>query len=204
MEIISKVNWVDILSLILLLRISYVSFQGGLSHELFSLLGTFFNLVISIHYYAKIGAFISDIITGFPIELSNFFSFLMLTISFGLLFRLLRAILDKVIKIQWHPVIEAIGGMTAGVAKSCLAISLVLITLILLPLPYMQWSIRDKSLTGMFFLRIGPTVYAKSHKFIPVVARGEPIDVDGFVKEISADKSLGPVRDRARTPREES
>ena len=203
MEILSKINWVDILSLILLVRISYVSFQGGLSHELFSLLGTFFNLIISIHYYVKVGAFISDTITGFPIELSNFLSFLMLTVSLGLLFRLLRAVLDRIIKIQWHSFIEGIGGMIAGVAKSCLAISLVLITLILLPLPYMQWSIRDRSLTGMFFLRIGPAVYAKSQKMVPVVVRGEPIDVDEFVRAVSVDKYLGPVRNNARTPRKE-
>ncbi len=199
MEILSRINWVDILSLILLLRIVYASFRGGLSHELFSTLGVFFNLIVSIHYYSKLGNFVSDTVSGFPLALSNFFSFLMLSTAFALLFRLIRAILDKVIRIEWHPFIEGFGGLVAGTVKAFMSVSLVLIILILLPLPYMQWSIRDKSVTGMFFLNIGPTIYAKTYRQIPgIKTQGEPIDMKEFMRALTEDKAVGPINDKAK------
>ena len=199
MEILGRINWVDIFSIILLLRITYASFRGGLSHELFSTLGVFFNLIVSIHYYQKIGNFVSETVSGFPVALSNFFSFLLLSAALALLFRLIRMILDRVIKIEWHPFIEGFGGLVAGAVKAFMSVSLVLMLLILLPLPYMQWSVRDKSVTGMFFLSIGPTIYSKTYRQIPgIKAQGEPMDMNEFMRALTEDKAIGPVNDMAK------
>jgi len=208
MELISRINWVDILCIILLLRISCVSFHHGLSHELFSLLGVLLTTIISLNYYSKLGEFLAQNIIGLPLVLANFLSFLVLMILILFVFRVFRTILDKIVKIQWHAFIDSVGGFIAGVARSFLTVSLVLILLILLPLPYMQWSIRDRSLTGPFFLKIGPVVYAKTYNLIPgLKVTSGPVDAKALIEELSSDKVLGPVKEKNKeadeTPREE-
>ena len=191
MELIRRVNWVDILAIIILIRTSYISLQAGLSSELFSLLGVYLNIILTLNYYTKIGRIISETIPGFTLVLANFISFLSIAVILAVLFRLIRAILDRVIKIEWHPLIERLGGLVAGLARSCLAVSLVLIILILLPLPYMQWSIRDRSLSGMFFLKIGPSAYAKSLNALPWLSKkGEPVNTEELMAALTAEKSF--------------
>ena len=60
MNIIMKLNWVDILVVIIMLRTTYVAFQDGLSHEIFPLIGAFSSLVLSLAYYKKIAFIISQ------------------------------------------------------------------------------------------------------------------------------------------------
>jgi hypothetical protein len=76
--------------------------------------------------------------------------------------------------------------------------------LVLLPLPYMQWSIRDRSLTGMFFLKVGTTVYAQVNRFIPgFKAKAEPLSAEEVMGGLTADKSLSIAKEKAETPQKE-
>ena len=201
MEFIRRINWVDILAIILLIRTTYVSLQAGLSSELFSLLGVYLNVVLALNYYAKIGHILSGTIPGFPLVLANFVSFLGIAVILAILFRFIGGVLDRVIKIEWHPLIESVGGLVAGLARSCLAVSLVLIILILLPLPYMQWSIRDRSLSGTFFLKIGLSVYAKSIKVLPAFVKNDAlVDTEELMVSLTEDKPLNHVQRKNETP----
>ncbi len=191
MEIISRINWVDILAIILLIRTSYISLKAGFTSELFALIGVYLNIFFTLNYYAAIGRIISGTIPGLPLVLSNSFSFIGLAAIFAISFRVLRAILDKVVKIEWHPLIESIGGLLAGLARSFLAVSLVLLVLIMLPLPYMQWSIRDRSLTGIFFLKIGPTAYVKGFNMMPSwLKKGVSVNMEELMAVLVSEKSL--------------
>ena len=71
MDIITRVNWVDLLALIIILRISYVAFNEGLSHEIFPLTGGIVVVVLSLHYYTKLGQFIWSNIPAIPVEIAN-------------------------------------------------------------------------------------------------------------------------------------
>ena len=181
MEIITKINWVDVLVLIIVLRISYIAFQDGLSHEIFPLIGTVCTLVLSLHYYNKISVFLTTNLAKIPVETANFLSFFVLIIAIGLLFKLIRLIVDKIIKITWNPLIEKFGGLFAGILRALAVASTVLIIIALIPLSYLQWSIRDRSLIGMYFLRIGPAIHEK------VFATKE-----SMVQEIISTKSRAP------------
>ncbi len=206
MELLSQLNWVDILAIILLLRISCVSFHHGLSYELFSLAGVFFTTVIALNYYITVGEFLSQNIIGLPLALSQFLSFLGIAVLLLLAFRALRSVVGAIVKIEWHAFINSVGGFIAGVARSFLTVSLVLVLLILLPLPYMQWSIKDRSLTGLFFLKIGPIVYAKTHKFIPgLKTRGGLVDANALIDELTSEKTLALERkkEKSETPQGE-
>lgn len=169
MELITKINWVDVLVVILMLRISYVAFRDGLNREIFSFLGSLLIVVLAMHYYTVFGSFISRNAMNIPAELSNFLSFLILVAASGFLVRLLRVILDKAVKIQWHPVIEKFGGLAVGMMKAYVVTGIVLMTLGLMPLSYLQWSVKDKSLTGKYFLAAPAGIYNRLEGFLPAI-----------------------------------
>jgi uncharacterized membrane protein required for colicin V production len=173
MELITKVNWVDILVAILMLRISYVAFRDGLSHEIFPFIGSILILVLARHYYTVLGSFASMNMMNMPVELANFLSFLVLVVALGFLVRLLRVVLDKIVKVQWHPIMEKFGGLAVGIMKAYIVTGIVLTTLSLMPLSYLQWSIKEKSLTGKYILSAGPQIYGMVERFLPAIKTGE-------------------------------
>ncbi|MCM8761251.1 MAG: CvpA family protein [Candidatus Omnitrophica bacterium] len=191
MEIFTKLNWVDVLIIIVMLRISYVALQDGLSHEIFPLIGTIGTAVIALHYYHKIAVFISKNVISLPVAFLDFLTFLVLVVAFGFIFKFLRIIVDKLIKVTWHPLAEKFGGLICGILRASVVTSVILIVLALMPLPYLQWSIRDRSLSGMYFLRIAPTVHSKLSWVLPTIRLGEgSVGGEGMVQEIVSEKSL--------------
>lgn len=193
MEIIRSLNWVDILVIIVVFRISYVAFQEGLSHEIFPVIGAVATLIVTLNYYNKIGGLISENLIKMPPEISNFLSFLILAVITGLGCKLLKAILDKIIHVEWHPLIERFGGLIFGIARAFITTSLVIMIIALMPLSYLQRSIRDKSVTGMHVLRIGPAVYEKASRLLPAVkgkTKTPSISKDDIVKDLISEKSI--------------
>lgn len=202
MDILSRINWVDILVIIILFRVSYIAFQEGLSHEIFPLIGATGTVVLALYYYENLSNFISGNVMKLPIEVTDFLSFIALIILFGILFKLLRVVLDKVIKVSWHPLIEKLGGVVAGIFRACIVASIILMILSLMPLSYLQRSIREKSLTGMYFLKIGPFVYEKAAKILPKIKLEKgSADRVSIIKKLASDKSVVSANTKVKTPK---
>jgi len=189
MEIIRQINWVDIVVLILIVRTTYVALQHGLTHEVFPLIGSIAMLLVSLRYYSGLGLAISKTLFNLPLALSNFFSFLILIIGLGLLCKLVNTILAKLVKVEWHPLIERFGGFVTGLLRGSIIAGITLTVLALLPIPYLQSSIRDRSLIGMSFLRIGPDIYDKTIEFLPFAAtKDSKIEREELIEKIASDK----------------
>ncbi|MFA6078394.1 MAG: CvpA family protein [Candidatus Omnitrophota bacterium] len=169
MDIVNHINWVDVLVAILLIRISYVAFQEGFTHEVFPLVGSIIVIVTSLHWYMTLGDLISRTFFNLPVQVTDFLGFLIIALAANIIVKLTSGLLNKIVKMQWHPLIEKFGGLILGIARASVVASLVLAVLALTPLPYLQRSIRDKSLTGVYFLRIGPSIYSKVAGFLPVM-----------------------------------
>ncbi|OGW92533.1 MAG: hypothetical protein A3G36_06060 [Omnitrophica bacterium RIFCSPLOWO2_12_FULL_45_13] len=193
MEIISKINWVDVLVAIIMIRMSYVAFREGLSHEIFPFIGSVVIAMVSLHYYMRIGSFISQNVASIPAEISNFFSFLVLVVVVGLAVKLLGKLPEKILKVEWHPIIEKFGGLVVGMMRAYIITGVVLMILALMPLSYLQWSIRDKSLIGKYVLMAGPEIYSRLSRFLPTIKAGEPaLTKDTIAKNLMSDKSISP------------
>jgi hypothetical protein len=82
-------------------------------------------------------------------------------------------VIDKIVKVQWHPIMEKFGGLAVGIMKAYVITGIVLMTISLLPLSYLQWSIKDRSLTGKYILRAGPEIYDRVGRFLPAIKFGE-------------------------------
>jgi uncharacterized membrane protein required for colicin V production len=190
-DIVTRLNWVDILVVIIVFRVSYVAFQDGLSHQIFPLIGTIVTAVIALHYYHNAAILIYDNAVKLPIGLLDFLSFILLLLVVGLIFKLLRAVSEAIIKVTWHPVVEKAGGLLFGFMRASVVASLVLMILALMPLSYLQWSIRDKSLMGMHFLRIVPGIYGKVSGVLPTFrVERSSVDREDIVKKLAADKNI--------------
>jgi uncharacterized membrane protein required for colicin V production len=174
MEILKHINWVDVLALILILRISYVCSQAGMTHEIFPLIGNAVVLVLSLHFYTRVGNIITKNAPIIPIQIAYFLSFVSIAIVFIIIYKLLNAALNMVLTMEWHPSIEKIGGLIVGIMKAFVVTSLILAMLALMPMPYFQRSIRDKSLTGLQILKIGPVMYGKVAGFLSALKLGSP------------------------------
>lgn len=197
MEIISRINWVDVLVAIVMFRMSYVAFRDGLSHEIFPFFGAILVVVFSLHYYERIGSFISQNLANIPVEISNFVSFLVLVIGLSLIVRLLRAVLDKIIKIEWHPAIEKFGGLVVGIMRAYIITGIILMAMALAPFSYLQWSIRDRSLTGRYILMAGPEIYARVAGILPTIRVGEKAaSKESMLQNLMSDKSVSPKSEK--------
>ena len=191
MDIITRFNWVDILVLIIVFRISYVAFQDGLSHEIFPLIGTLGTAIIALHYYHNIALYLYQNAIKLPVKALDFLSFILLLVSVGLIFKLLRTLSDKIINVTWHPLVEKGGGLLFGFMRSCIVASVILMILALMPLSYLQHSIRDRSMMGMHFLRIMPNIYGKVSGLLPTFrVSTSVVDREDIVQKLAADKSI--------------
>lgn len=191
MDVILKLNWIDVLAVIIILRISYISFQNGLSHEIFPLVVSIVSITLSLRYYNNIAVFIKHNMMNANIYILNLVVFICLIAILGIIGRFLRAILDVIIKVTWHPLIERFGGLIIGSMRSVIVTSMVLIAIALVPVSYLQWSIRDRSLTGMYFLRVGPAIYERLSVFLPAVkVEKAPVSGDAIVTELVSGKSI--------------
>jgi uncharacterized membrane protein required for colicin V production len=147
-------------------RMSYVAFMDGLSHEIFPLIGSIAVFALSLRYYIHLGEMISQGMGGVPTEITNFLSFVILVVVGGFAVKFLKIIIDRIVKVQWHPVIEKFGGLFAGVVKAYVITAIILTMMSIMPLSYVRWSVKDRSLTGRYILMAGPEAYSKLKVFI--------------------------------------
>lgn len=182
MCILANMNWVDLLAVIIMLRTSYISFKEGLSHEIFPLFGSVLSLLLALHFYDRLGFLLHSKVVVVPVSLCNLSVFLVIILAVALALKFLKILVDVIIKVTWHPLIEKVGGMLVGILRGAVAVSTILIFLALVPLSYLQWSVKDRSLSGMFFLRMGPAIYR--------VVSGGRIDDARIIREIISKKDV--------------
>ncbi|MBP7055732.1 MAG: CvpA family protein [Candidatus Omnitrophica bacterium] len=193
MDILSQINWIDILILIVMLRTSYLAFQHGLSHEIFPLFGSILMVSLALRYYLTLSGIASKYVIKLPQDILNLLSFASILFVSGVFFRIIGALFDNIMKVTWHPLIEKFGGLLIGVIKASVVTSMVLIVLALVPLSYLQHSVRDRSLMGMRFLEIGPNIYEQVSRFLPAVKLEKSVvHKDELMHRLSADKSVQP------------
>jgi membrane protein required for colicin V production len=161
-----KINWVDILILIILLRTSYVGFTRGLSHELLTLAGVITAIIVAIHNYKYLGSFFNNQFK-LPFEFSNFIGFILLVLIVFIIIRFIRLFLYTIVKLELFPPLERYGGLVLGVTRGCLVTSLLLLCLLFIPNQYVRSSIYSNSLVGQAFLKIAPMFYERTVSVFP-------------------------------------
>jgi len=161
LEYIKQFNWVDILVVILLIRICYVSVKTGFPVELFKLLGIVSAIYLACHYYVKVGAFLNNRI---PLEgagwlkFSTFLAFLLLGLVGYFVFMVIRNFLMALIKMEAISLLNRWGALMLGIIRAALFVSLLLFTLAVSNSNYLKNSLTNSFLSPRF-LKLTPAVY---------------------------------------------
>ncbi|MFC1703959.1 CvpA family protein [Candidatus Omnitrophota bacterium] len=158
-EIVSKLNWVDLVIFFVILRIVYISHKRGLAIELFKLAGLLFAIFLSFHYYPKV----ADMVHPVSMAVANFFDSVSLVVLFIFILVLFKFIRDAVfLMVKIHPVegIDRWGGFFIGIFRSIVICSVILVVMQISVFTYLQDSAKE-AFSNKYLGRIAPMVYAK-------------------------------------------
>lgn len=146
LEVLKQSNWLDIFVVIILFRTSYISIKNGISVELFKLLGTLFACFISLHYFTNLADFFQARIPtppSIPLEIWDFFSFLLLAILGYLVLVVLRETFFRFIKTEAITMLNKWGAAVLGIARGFILVSLVIFLLSIPVIDYFGNSVRE-------------------------------------------------------------
>ncbi|MFH0772186.1 MAG: CvpA family protein [Candidatus Omnitrophota bacterium] len=165
-EFFQCINWIDILSLILLIRTSYIGFRAGFSVEIFKTLGVFLGLYFGIKYYSDLSALISSRVS-FSTEMADGISFLTLTIACILALKFLSILLSKIVKITFADKVDKWAGLVTGFLRGAVLLSLMFMFFGIIQADYFIKSVEERSLTGPYIKNIAPLVYGMISRTSP-------------------------------------
>lgn len=200
MDIITRINWVDVVIAVIALRIVYTAFADGLSHQIFPFLGSIAMAVLGLRYYTVLGSFISRVTGGIPLRFSEFIAFIMIVTALAFAIRFIKKVIDIIVKVEWHPLIERFGGIIAGIGRAYLIVSIVLIILVLAPVPYLQSSVIERSLMGRHILMGGAEVYEKASAVIPALKGADQQITKSFLINELFGKKEPQTKQKKRSP----
>lgn len=164
LNILKQLNWVDIIIVFLLLRILYISTVNGFVIELFKLIGTISAIYISFHYFVICSDFVMRRVSaqqGFPLNFMDFLIFVLLVVTVYLVFVLLRKVVCHFVKMEAVPMLSKWGGLILGLARGILTASLVVFTLSISTIPYLNTSAKE-AYSGRRLFNIAVSTYSNA------------------------------------------
>ncbi len=193
---LTKFNWIDILVLIILIRTSYVGFTQGIFYEFLTTASVIIAAFVALYKFKDIGGFFVDKL-NLPIEFSNFLGFILLVLGTFAVVRYIRNLLFKIVKVEIFSTFQKYGGLIAGFLRGSLLASLILLCLLLIPNDYIRYSVRDRSFSGVAFLKVAPICYDYTVGVIPRLKGAGKIEI---VDELlSSEPSKGEVKSHIRS-----
>lgn len=161
LEIFKQFNWVDILVVIILFRISYIAVKNGLPGELFKFLGVLSAIYLSLHYYTVLSDFFRNSlgVKSLPLEFLDFLSFIVLAILGYLVFVSLRSVCCRFIKMEATPKLNKGGGFILGIGRGFLVVGLIIFMLVISTIGYLKNSVNDSYL-GKRLFKVAPATYS--------------------------------------------
>lgn len=159
LEIIKKLNWVDVLILVLALRVCYIAVTRGLRIEVFKVLGAIAAAYLSLHYYLALSAFIQGNAAQ-AIE-RDFFELVCFIFLAGAGYAALvipRKVFVRPAKEGESSGIDMLGGIILGSVRAILLASIVLYALAISGVDYFKKSLID-SYSGTHIIRAAPAAY---------------------------------------------
>lgn len=157
-NVFQRINWVDVLVVILLIRTSYIGAKNGLAIEISKIGGVLLGLYFGMRYYSEAGAWMISKIF-FQQEIAEGISLLSLLLISIAALKLTGFGLSKVLKITFADKVSKWGGFLAGFLRGGLILSLLFMVCNILQAEYFVKSIEERSLTGPVIQKIAPFMY---------------------------------------------
>lgn len=153
-DILKQFNWLDILLLVFFVRICVIASQKGLSVEIFKVLGTFFCIYLSFHYYSLFANAVYSLpfFKFMSFDLVDFACFLILVFAGYFVFILLRRLFGMLFKMEDTPgLFNKWTGFALGIIRGVLCCSLLVYILFISGSGYLQQSTRNSMFAKPIF-----------------------------------------------------
>ena len=164
MELIEKFYWIDLVSIILFLRIGYISFRHGFLNESVKLLGIILASFFSLQYYSS---FLADVFTKKPFyfnrENLNFISFIIIFVVISFLFSLIRRFFFLLSKKENFNTLEKIFSLGLGLIRAALLVSVIVFAIWINPRTSEDFS---KSFSYKKFNKVVPVFYVGTFRVL--------------------------------------
>lgn len=167
-----KFNWVDVIFVTLLIRISYIAYKNGLMPEFFKLFGLIIALVLSATNYTCLSSHLSRWVKGE--NNADMISLGLIFLGSLLLFKILDVFISFLIKSESVPELNRLIGLFLGIIRAALLMSILLITALFSPGEYFKKSVHEKSIFSPYILKVAPLTYKFAIKFYPGVEPENP------------------------------
>lgn len=148
-EIINRLNWIDLVFVILLIRTGYVAVRNGFFVEVFKLSGTVLAVYLGCHYYAPLAAFFHSRLgaEGSSAALPETLSFIALCSLGYVVFILPRRLLMRFLKVEAARLLNSWGGFLLGMCRGILFSGLLFLAFSISARDYLHSSVAH-SLSG--------------------------------------------------------
>jgi len=173
MDIFSRIGWIDILSLLLVLWGLGRGLAKGLEDEFPRLISIAFATVVTLHYYEAFARLISfeNPLVQYVVKLVSFVVTAFLSI---VLVRFFFSALGAVATIKFNGVVSRLGGAVVGPVRMLLFFSLVVFFLMLTPLAFFKQSLGlERSVSGTFLLQASEKIHGICPSFFPAPLTGK-------------------------------
>ncbi|MDD4982136.1 MAG: CvpA family protein [Candidatus Omnitrophota bacterium] len=161
-NMLKSFNWLDIIILIIIFRIFYISIKGGFTTEFFKFFGVLTSIYLSMHYNTGLSDFISsklNIEDKMPLGFLDFILFVILALAGYFIFVLVRNAVNNLVKIEAVSVLNKWGGLILGALRSVLLAGLVSFALAISSVPYLKNSVMNSYL-GPRVLAVAVNTYS--------------------------------------------
>ncbi len=157
-DFLKQFNWVDLVTLVFLVRGIYQGAKGGLIVEFFSLAGWFLSVFFAFKFYKPLAELINKR-TEIPLVVDEIVVFAAIVIAVIIIARLAGAISGRVIKIKLVERLNRVGGAIFGAVRAAVVLSIIFYALGILSIPYLKKSVEEKSLSGKAISKVSEVVY---------------------------------------------
>lgn len=162
MQIIEKINLIDIFFLIVGLRIIYIAASGGIIKEIFKITGSLGGAFLAFHYYSPFASMIGEKIPFLNEQYIGFLPFFFIFSVLVIFFSFLGKLINLFLKREELSLEEKSVALFAGIFRFIFFTSVVIFGLSLLPVDKKYY---QGSFSYRMFKNVAPGIYLGTVEF---------------------------------------
>ena len=157
-ELFNRLNWVDLVALILLLRIAYISSRIGVGKQIIPLCLLVLILLITLHNYEKVAWIFVDRY-AFSKTICLFSSYAFMLTAFFVIYHIASKLVGALPEIIPMAPLERFVGIAIGLVRAVLIIGMLFMGFLLAPGKSVSNSVKN-SYSGRFFISVDLNIFS--------------------------------------------
>ena len=168
---VSKLGWIDLALLVALVGGAVVGYTRGLADQVTRFISLLVTIVVTLHYYERVAALITQN-SSVPPVFASMTTFFLIGVFTNVVAKLVFIVFSKLLTVQFVYFLERIVGSILGALRFVLLLSVISFFVSLLAMPRVNKLYKADSLSGSALLAVCPYVHDYSVYFIKAMNSG--------------------------------